>query len=799
MKRGASLKNPRKMKLKSTVELEKVKQKTPKKENKKIKEYNSTKKKQKREVKTKELTIKFRYPEKTNFILSPKRPKDIINKLIMKKIDKNKFIERIKFVKSKLYEEHGYPYITPNYHLKEDETPPLFYDYYKINKIIRNKKCQLVSRYHEYVLFLNKGEYLIRYSPRKDYYVIMKYLLFFVYGYDRTSYCKKCQKYYDLNEVEFSYKNLISINENKDGENDINRKLSLIKSSSKKSFSKKNKNYLVSKFNSTINIKNYPLSSNSSSLNKILKLNKRHSVNFGIVNSNNRLLNLLNTKSNNNINHSKEFNSKIERKSEYFIGLGNPQNKNIISSKMKKPEYLFISDIPFKLVPNCLPNFYPIKIFIYNIFDNYRTNIRKLKLNLYPDKKEKKIKKRKWWEEKEDERQYNEFFKKISFSSEDFYIKEKGKEILKKDVYHNPNRRIKNDNDIADIENLISLFDDIQNISKSDEINSDYKDKNDSSNLNENEYRDIKHQLNHNPKNKPLNTISNNKLKSLLSIKSNNFQSSLSSSFIKTNENEDINKDSLKNFNNIKLKTDSSNSIIKSFGDNIRKYSINKIVESNKENNSIKNFGDNNPLNSKINNNQKNTILNSNMERYKQAINNKNINIFKNSMSLNKNHNKRYMLSIDKQINKEIKSNNKDNLIKNKDLEFIPYITEKNNQSSKNRLLNSTKPISITIDTPNKSSYNSEIKNHSKKYIFKSTYEFAFGKYKEKNQIKYKINLIKDITKEFQKTTFLSKHKSKNQNKDFFPSIDFLISCRMKSRRHSEDKKNADINYKSGY
>ena len=219
MKRGLSLKNPRK--LKTSIELADIRQKTPKKEERKIKENYSTKKKPKKEIKKiksnknpinfiEDISNKPKKQEKKSFIPSPNRPKDIINKLIMKKIDKNKFKERIKFVKVKLYEKYGYPYITTSYILKGEETPPLFCDYYKINKIVRNEKCQLLSKYHDFVLLLNSNEYLIRYSPRKDYYIIMKYLLFFVYAYDRTTYCKKCQKYYDLNEVKFAYKNLVN-------------------------------------------------------------------------------------------------------------------------------------------------------------------------------------------------------------------------------------------------------------------------------------------------------------------------------------------------------------------------------------------------------------------------------------------------------------------------------------------------------------------------------------------------------------------------------------------------------------
>ena len=809
MRRGATLKNLRK--LKTSLELENIGQKTPKKEEIKVKENLSTKKKPKKDIKkikinininpinfNKEITIKPKYQEKNIFIPSPNRPKDIINKLIMKKIDKNKFIERIKFVRAKLYEKHGYPYITTRYNLKNNEIPPLFYDYYKINKILGNKKCQLLSKFHDYVILLNKNEYLIRFSPKKDYYIIMKYLLFFVYAYDRLTYCKKCQKYYDLADVKLTYNNLVNKNQEEKKDDSV-----LLTKPLDVKFSPKKKNNIVSKFKSTFNIEKLSESTNTNSLKTNKKVVKRHSVNFGYLNSKADLLDLQNAKSNSK-NQSKIIRNKLVCINEYFVGLGGEKNHDLILCNFKKPKHLFISDIPFKLIPNCLPNFYPIKTFIYNLFDSYTIKIRKLKLNLYSDSNKIKNNKQKWWNGGDD-KIYNDFFKKISFSSEDFYIKEKGKEMLKNDMLRNPNRRLKNDNDIKDIENLIELLENIPKSQKSESEeskSSSEEDEENSSKIDKNELLKMKSKFHENTKPQNRNNIANKQLNSFTSLKSNNFHSSLSSSAqIISNEKEEINKESIKNFNNIKLKSNSSNPIIKNYNDNKKTFSQNKITESNIEkklklkSKSIKKYYFlNNPLNLKESIIQKANIINSNIERYKQAIKKKKINLFKNNISVNKNQNTRYMLSTESNKMKLLKSTK--NFLKIKNKEYIPYIIDKNKKNTKNKIFFEANQKSISIDNQNCCSYDSDSKYRSSKFNFKHTYEFAAGKYEESNKIKYKMSLIKEITNEFQKNTFLSKHKSKNQQKEFFPNIDFLISCRMKRKELSEDKKSEDISHK---
>ena len=802
-------------KAKTSIKLLKVIQSTPKKDDH-FKKENSLKKA--KEIKDmimpkiipnnlndKLLKQHSKFYDKNNFISSPKRPKDIINRLITKTIDQNKFIQIIKYVNSKLYENYGYPYIDIKYILKEDETFPIYYDYYKINKILKDVKCRLVSKFHDYNLELNDNEYLIRYSPRKDYYILMKYLLFFVYGYDRLTYSKKCQKFYDLQEVKFAFKSLFLFNKTENTSSEENS----IEINNNRNINN-NKKKVYSKFRSSLNMKQvskYDNYNNSSSKNyKIYK--KRYSVDIDHNIINNNKLNIINSnnKSNSNTNiieikknlnvekkKNKKNKNKLNDEDEYFEGLGGIINNNLISCKCKKPVYLFISSIPFKLVPNCLPNLYPVMKHTLNIFNDYYINIGKLKLNIYPNNNKKSIKKYRWYT---DEKYYNEFIKTISFSTEEYKFKDKGKEIKKLNLCHNPNRRLKIDNDIIDVEKLIDAIEEMPkqvdiNIidkSKTSRDNSDSKSSNEEieSSLNNKEEKN----KSSNSKNQINDKDHNKRKSSILSFKSNNFHSSITS-----NENIESNKDkNNRSINNNTIKENPKTNEEKKIENDLTNKSSEKSIKNKVYNKTVKSLKSIPSKDYKdnyfLNNNQLKKTNNNSIERYNKDNNNKrNINIFKNNNSKN---NKKLFLSTNKNKNKIRLMKKNYDYYSNKETEIIPYITEKNNKIS-------SKPLTIKEKMKNSNSLNFDSRPHSGKYNFKHTYEFAFGKYEEKNKIKYKMNLIKEITTEFQKNLFFSKPKNKFQNKEFFPSIDFLISCRMKNKKRIEERKNEDVNYKDKY
>ena len=802
MKNWNSLKLKIAPKMNSSHSIGRINKETPKKDREKLIQNTSGRKKKNKDILNENIKniIPFNlnnnilskfslFHEKSIFHIPPNPSKEIINQLIMKKIDKVKFIERIKLVKYKLYENHGRPYINVKYNLKSGEIPPLYYDYYKINKILLKHKCKLVSKYNDLNIFFNENEYLIRYSPRKEFYILMKYLLFFVYGYDRLTFSKKCQQYYDLKEVKSSYETLLSIDSKEEEGNNIittNIKTSVSRKDSANNFSYSN-NFL----NNNFSIKNI---SESAKINPLIankkRLMKRHSIDFGFISNKGLLLNT-NSKRRSIIdfNFSKPKVKKLKAMKEYFVGLGGENNLNLISCKLKTPNYILIANMPFKSVPNCVPNLYPLRIFYFNIMDNYMLNLGKLKLNLYPNNKEKKQTKKIWWNV--NEKDYREFTRKLSFSSEDFY-KENGKEIYKNNIYYNHNRRLKNDNDINDIENIIieieKMEKNIENCSSMSSSNNSDDDL--SSNLNENEYIDMKHNFKDSKKQK-INDKINKKKPSILSFKSNNFHSSTSSSGnIKGNINEknfgETNKiNNIKNNNKLNKEKEYNINIEKENEQNFR----DKILE-NKKSLFIQNFSnkkDNIILKKNLLKKEKNFNIEINDNKIKKGK----INLFKSTNKLNKN--KKIVLSIDKNKNKMklLKHNNRYN--DNKNIEYMPYLTDKN---SKKDIFSPPKIHSFD--------YKNTICNpHSKKlsgnYSFKTIYEFNAGKNEETNKFKYKMNLIKAITTDFQKNIFLSKYNLKNKKAGYFPSLDFLISCRMKRKRKAEEGKNDYFLYKNKF
>ena len=64
----------------------------------------------------------------------------------------------------------------------------LLYDYFKITDILENKRCALVANLNEFNIIYNKKELLIRFYKPKERYIIMKYLLNFIYKYDKLCY-----------------------------------------------------------------------------------------------------------------------------------------------------------------------------------------------------------------------------------------------------------------------------------------------------------------------------------------------------------------------------------------------------------------------------------------------------------------------------------------------------------------------------------------------------------------------------------------------------------------------------------
>jgi len=701
------------------------------------------------------------YPEE-NYTPSKNKSKDIISKLMMKTIDDKNFVEKIRYIKHKLYSNYGYPYKKIKYKLKDGETRPLNCDYYEINRIINKSKCRLASKFHDYNLELNDKEYLIRYSPRKEYYIIMKYLLYFVYAYDRITYSKYCQKHYDLNEIKSRYYDLLSNNNNLEflSDENIENNINKVKIPNKRAsifdfnFNKFKANMELKNKNNRINI--------SSNSNKNIK--KRFTIAFNRINQRENDFYSRNSTFLNNLKKQNEVNNNIN---DFYVGLGNINNANLISCKGTKPINLFIEKMSFKLIPNCTPNLFPSPNKIHKILNKFLNNFKKLKLNLYQSGNTKKPK-RKWY----DEMYYNQFIKDISFSSENFYSHDDNlEEIIKTNHfhYHNENRRMKYDDDIKDLENLIISIDESPKKAKANILNKNKKNiisKNDIKSIGD----DKSSNQNKNGSKKNKNDEKSNKNQSSFSsFKSNNYISSLTSSKIIDDINESKNKVNRRNDESIKINNNSSKLFKSNLEKDIKycelsnKYLNEKLkIKENKKFQTLKNYHsqdikDNHYI---YHNNKSNSMFNSTKSLYKKG--------FKNN-----NFNKKYRIFSSRPNKIKLKKDI------NKDFKNFPYFTESNiksifSDSSKHPILKNGKEINF---------YNDSLP-HDGKYKFKHIYEFAYGKYQERNEIDYKMNLLREITTEYQKDLYLSKNKYKNRykEKEYFPSFDFLLDFMMKKK-----------------
>ena len=209
----------------------------------------------------------------------------------------------------------------------------LLYDYFKITDILENKKCLLVAKLNEYKYTSNKIEFLIRYYKPKERYIIMKYLLNFVYKFDKLCFDEKkeitdtetkeaiIKTFYYITSEQYTYEHLFE-NDSFKGMQTLLKHINLAnkKASYDYSYLDITKNTSVSKENEVI------------------------------------------------INTLKLFNEYIN-------------NRNYIQKKL-------IKDYPIERVPNAVPNYIPLgnKINIY--INNYRFSKKYVKIENHEETKE---------------------------------------------------------------------------------------------------------------------------------------------------------------------------------------------------------------------------------------------------------------------------------------------------------------------------------------------------------------------------------------------------------------------------
>ena len=94
----------------------------------------------------------------------------------------------IKYIRNSFINKYNKAYFEVKNELIYNKNKYFLYDYYKINDILENKKSSLVAKYHEFKIVSSKNELLIRFYKPKERYMIMKYLLNFIYKFDKLCY-----------------------------------------------------------------------------------------------------------------------------------------------------------------------------------------------------------------------------------------------------------------------------------------------------------------------------------------------------------------------------------------------------------------------------------------------------------------------------------------------------------------------------------------------------------------------------------------------------------------------------------
>lgn len=141
------------------------------------------------------------------------------NSFIKRKVGIQHFYTIRKEINKKLKNTYKSPYmdylIEKGYYIHHKKVDyPKYYNYYMICYLMNNKRCQLTSRYYDYLLFYNQQEYLIRYFDKNEIYIILNYLLYFIYNKDIKSVVKNKKKILSDGEILNMFNNLIKSNYN---------------------------------------------------------------------------------------------------------------------------------------------------------------------------------------------------------------------------------------------------------------------------------------------------------------------------------------------------------------------------------------------------------------------------------------------------------------------------------------------------------------------------------------------------------------------------------------------------------
>ena len=106
--------------------------------------------------------------------------------------EKISFTHIVQYAREKIKKEYTSPYIerlvkNKSFNFVKEEEMPIYICFYKINDIFLNKKSRLIINFYENNIYYSEDEYLISYFNKKEYNIILRYIL--AYIYEKDFYC----------------------------------------------------------------------------------------------------------------------------------------------------------------------------------------------------------------------------------------------------------------------------------------------------------------------------------------------------------------------------------------------------------------------------------------------------------------------------------------------------------------------------------------------------------------------------------------------------------------------------------
>lgn len=189
---------------------------------------NSQKSRNKKEEKEKQNSFSSKNKDKNTFsknafINQIKYNENNINKI---QINIDSFYKIRKEISKNLKHKYKGPYMEylikkgyyDNYR-KEDY--PIYYNYYQIFHLMNKKIFSLSLNYNEFLLIQDGQEYLMKYFDNNEQYIIMNFLLYKVYDYDKSVIADNPKKILTNKQIKEMFKQLVKNNYKFDGNMEI--------------------------------------------------------------------------------------------------------------------------------------------------------------------------------------------------------------------------------------------------------------------------------------------------------------------------------------------------------------------------------------------------------------------------------------------------------------------------------------------------------------------------------------------------------------------------------------------------